>query len=283
MKKTILIPAVVATLSMTGLTIVPAAVTSAHSVHHAKHVKRVTTKMKEQHIYLTVTPGMKLGPDGKLHDAFSPANFTLVEGVPAKITIYNYDNMKHSVTSSALGINFQANPSKKNGAPGVVTYSFTPKKDGTFTWQCIDPCDMPNKQWSMSHKGYMEGTIKVVPPSKAVQDITLTVMPGGKLGPDGKLHDAFSPANFTVEKGVPVHLTIYNYDNMKHSVTSSALGINFVGKPSKKNGAAGVAHYTFTPKKDGNYSWQCIYPCDMPNHQWSMSHKGFMEGTVHVE
>ncbi len=280
MKKVILIPAIVATLSMTGLTVVPAALTSAHSVHHTN---RVSTKMKEQHIYLTVTPGMKLGPDGKLHDAFSPANFTLVEGVPAKITIYNYDNMKHSVTSPSLGINFLAVPSKKNGAPGIATYSFTPKKTGTFNWQCIYPCDMPNKQWSMSHFGYMEGKITVVPPSKAVQDIALTVMPGGKLGPDGKLHDAFSPANITVEKGVPVHLTIYNYDNMKHSFTSGALGINFLAKPSQKNGEAGVASYTFTPRKTGNYSWQCIYPCDLPNHQWSMAHTGYMLGTIHVE
>jgi len=163
-RKAILIPAVVATLSMTGLTVIPAAVTSAHVVNHVKHVKhvkRVTTKMKEQHIYLTVTPGMKLGPDGKLHDAFSPANFTLVEGVPAKITIYNYDNMKHSVTSGALGINFLGKPSKKNGAAGVASYTFTPKKDGNYSWQCIYPCDMPNKQWSMSHKGYMQGTIHV--------------------------------------------------------------------------------------------------------------------------
>ena len=280
MKKAILIPAIVATLSMTGLTVVPAAVTSAHSVHH---VRRAATKMTVQHIYLTVTPGMKLGPDGKLHDAFSPANFTLVEGVPAKITIYNYDNMKHSITNSALGINFQTRSSKKNGAPGVITYSFTPKKIGTFNWQCIDPCDLPNKQWAMSHFGYMEGKITVVPPSRAVQDIALTVMPGGKLGPDGKLHDAFSPADITIEKGVPVHMTIYNYDNMKHSFTSGALGINFLANPSKKNGAAGVASYTFTPKKEGNYSWQCIYPCDLPNKQWAMSHKGYMQGIIHVQ
>lgn len=278
MKKGLLLPAVVATVSMLTLTVAPTAITSAHAVHHvAKHA----SKMKVQHIYLTVTPGMKLGPDGKLHDAFSPANFTLVQGVPAEVTIYNYDNMKHSVTSPSLGINFEAVPSKKNGTPGVATYKFTPKKVGTYNWQCIYPCDLPNKQWSMTHKGYMEGTIHVVPAKKAAQDISLTVMPGGKLGPDGKLHDAFSPANIDIQRGVPVHLTIYNYDNMKHSFTSS-LG-NFLAKPSRRNGAAGVAFYTFTPKKDGTYQWNCIYPCDLPNKQWSMTHKGFMVGDIHVQ
>lgn len=74
----------VATMSMAGLTAVPAAITSAHAVHN--HVKQ-TSKLKVQHIYLTVIPGMKLDLVGKLHDAFSPANFTLVQGVPANITI----------------------------------------------------------------------------------------------------------------------------------------------------------------------------------------------------
>lgn len=101
MKKAILIPTVVAILSKTGFIVVPTAITSAHSTHR---VQCTATKLKEQHIYLTVTLGMKLGADGKLRDAFSLANFALVEGVAAKITIYNYDNMKHSVTSFMLGI-----------------------------------------------------------------------------------------------------------------------------------------------------------------------------------
>ncbi|QQE78318.1 hypothetical protein [Alicyclobacillus sp. SO9] len=240
------------------------------------------SSMNHQYIYLTVRPGGKLGPDGKDHDAFSPANFTLVEGVPTTVTIYNYDNMKHSITNSALGINFQAKPSSKNGQPGVKSFTFTPNKAGSFTWNCVDPCDTPNNGWSMSHKGYMMGTIKVVPDTQPTQDIALTVMPGGKLGSDGKLHDAFSPANFTVEKGIPVKLTIYNYDNMKHSITNSALGINFQAKPSTKKDQPGVKTFTFTPKKDGSFTWNCVDPCDTPNGGWSMSHSGYMMGTIKV-
>lgn len=245
-------------------------------------VTQVST-LKQEHIYLTVLPGGKLGPDGKKHDAFSPSDFTLVQGVPVTITIYNFDNMKHSITNTDLGLNIQANPAKKDGAPGVTTFTFTPAKAGDFQWNCIDPCDLDNNQWSMSHSGYMTGTIHVVPKQKAVQDVSLTVMPGGKLGSDGKEHDAFLPANFTMEQGVPVKLTIYNYDNMKHSIASPDLKLNIQAKPSKKDGDPGVTTYTFTPTKTGSFLWNCIDPCDLDNNQWSMSHTGYMMGKITVE
>lgn len=242
-----------------------------------------STTLTKQHIYLTVLPGGKLGPDGKKHDAFSPSDFTMVQGVPVTITIYNFDNMKHSVTSSDLGLNIQANPSKKDGDPGVTTVTFTPSKAGDFKWQCVDPCDTDNNQWSMSHDGYMMGTIHIIPNQNPTQDISLTVMPGGKLGSDGKQHDAFLPANFTLEKGVPVKLTIYNYDGMKHSLTSPDLNLNIQANPSPKDGQPGVTTFTFTPEKAGSFKWQCIDPCDTDNNQWSMSHDGYMMGTITVE
>ncbi|QQE78461.1 hypothetical protein [Alicyclobacillus sp. SO9] len=245
--------------------------------------KTTSTSLKKQHIYLTVLPGGKLGSDGKKHDAFSPSNFTLVKGVPTTITIYNFDDMKHSVTNSKLGLNIQANPSKKDGKPGVTTVTFTPKQVGDFTWQCVDPCDTDNNGWAMSHTGYMKGTIHVVPNQKATQDISLTVMPGGKLGPDGKKHDAFLPANFTMQKGVPVKLTIYNYDDMKHSITSPKLNLNVQANPSKKDGKAGVTTVTFTPKQAGTFQWNCVDPCDTDNNGWAMSHSGYMMGNITVQ
>ncbi|WDL98802.1 hypothetical protein [Alicyclobacillus sp. ALC3] len=115
----------------------------------------------KQHVHLTILPGMKLGPDGKKHDAFSPANFTLMRGVQTEIIIYNYDDMPHSLTDPALGLNVQAAPSKESGRPGVTTVTFTPTHAGTSTWRCVDPCDLDNGQWAMSHPGYMTGSITV--------------------------------------------------------------------------------------------------------------------------
>lgn len=114
-----------------------------------------------QNIYLRVLPGGKLGPDGKKHDAFSPSNFTITQGVPVTITITNFDNMQHSLTAPALGLNIQASPAQQGGAPGVTKITFTPSKPGNFQWRCIDPCDLDNNQWAMSHNGYMMGTITV--------------------------------------------------------------------------------------------------------------------------
>lgn len=289
MKKTLLIPVVsLSLLVLAGCGTQNNNTTNASpSTAPANTASTTATTAKsaltKQNIYLTVLPGGKLGPDGKMHDAFSPSDFTIVKGVPVTITIYNFDNMKHSVTNSDLGLNIQANPSKKDGDPGVTTFTFTPSKVGDFKWQCVDPCDNDNNQWSMSHTGYMMGTIHVVPNQNPTQDVSLTVMPGGKLGSDGKKHDAFLPADFTLQKGVPVKLTIYNYDDMKHSITNSDLGLNIQANPSKKDGQAGVTTFTFTPKKAGSFTWNCIDPCDNDNNQWAMSHAGYMTGTITVQ
>lgn len=112
---------------------------------------------------ITILPGMKLGPDGKLHDAFSPATLRVTQGQQVDVTVYNYDNMKHSFTSSALGVNEQLNPSPKNGEPGVTHFTFVANRAGTFTFECVDPCDMSNGGWSMAHQGYMIGSVTVAP------------------------------------------------------------------------------------------------------------------------
>ena len=100
----------------------------------------------------------------------------------------------------------------------------------------------------------------------------------GKLGPDGSWHDAFLPAGFTVRAGESVTVTVYNYDDMPHSFTSQALGVNqtilggSASAPSKTT-------FTFTaPSQPGNYLWWCALPCD----PYSMSTIGFMRGYVTV-
>ncbi|MGA3112537.1 MAG: hypothetical protein ABSE15_11030, partial [Candidatus Bathyarchaeia archaeon] len=51
-------------------------------------------------------------------------------------------------------------------------------------------------------------------------DITLSVQGSLLLGPDGKLHDAFVPCNFTVYANQVVNLTFVNLDGADHSFTS---------------------------------------------------------------
>ena len=100
----------------------------------------------------------------------------------------------------------------------------------------------------------------------------------GKKGSDGNWHDAYLPADFSVNAGATVHVTVYNYDDMPHSFTATEIGVNqeiaagSEGKPSKTT-------FTFTaPAQAGSYEWFCDMPCD----PWAMSHEGFMRGHVRV-
>ncbi len=97
---------------------------------------------------LSVTPGIKPGPDGKLHDAFSVTSFDVRAGQPVKLVINNTDNTEHSITSPSAGVNIIVRP-------GTHTYTLLVKKTGTFEWYCNYPCD----PFSMMHNGYMRGTI----------------------------------------------------------------------------------------------------------------------------
>lgn len=100
----------------------------------------------------------------------------------------------------------------------------------------------------------------------------------GRLGPDGKWHDAFLPADFTVRPGAKVTVTVTNYDGGAHSFTSPALRVNAVVA------AGSMQHphqttFTFTaPKQAGRYAWWCAMPCD----PWAMAHDGYMRGYVTV-
>jgi heme/copper-type cytochrome/quinol oxidase subunit 2 len=101
-------------------------------------------------VYLTVSPGVKPGADGKLHDAFSVTDFYAHVGQPVKLVINSTDNADHSITSPAAGVSIVVRP-------GVHTYTLLVRKAGRFSWFCSYPCD----PYSMSHVGYMRGYITV--------------------------------------------------------------------------------------------------------------------------
>lgn len=292
MKKALLIAVAVPALFLAGCGTTSNSTSNANPTTAATNTTTNTTNtssssttkpaLSQQDISLTILPGGKKGSDGKMHDTYSPANITVVQGVPVKLTIYNYDNMKHSYTSADLGLNVQAKPSKKDGVPGVTTVTFTPKKAGKHGWVCVDPCDKDANGWAMSHDGYMKGTIDVVPFNNK-QYIDLTIKDGLKYASkDGKMHDAYSPTDFTVKKGVPVQVTVTNYDTGEHSMSSSALGLKQVMKAAKKTGVPTTTTFTFTPKKDGTFNWHCAISCDGGMSSYSMTHQGYMQGQIKV-
>lgn len=99
-------------------------------------------------LYLSVSPGIKPGPDGKLHDAFSVTNFDVHAGQPVKLVIDNADSAAHSITAPDAGVNIVVRP-------GTHSYTLIVHRSGLFHWYCAYPCD----PYSMMHDGYMRGTI----------------------------------------------------------------------------------------------------------------------------
>lgn len=114
-----------------------------------KQVVRVSgTAPVASTLYLSVSPGVKPGPDGKLHDAYSVTNFDVRAGQPVKLVIDNTDSSPHSITAPAAGVNIVVRP-------GTHTYTLLVHKSGVFQWYCDYPCD----PYAMTHSGYMRGTI----------------------------------------------------------------------------------------------------------------------------
>jgi len=121
--------------------------------------------------------------------------------------------------------------------------------------------------------------------SGPVQDVKLIVKSDdehGKMGPDGKWHDAFLPASFSVHAGDTVQVTVYNYDEGAHSFTSTSLSSTEVVDqqiPAGSEKTPSKTVFTFTaPTKPGKYLWWCDQPCD----PWAMKHIGYMRGYVTV-
>jgi hypothetical protein len=106
-------------------------------------------------------------------------------------------------------------------------------------------------------------------PTTAAKVVNLKVIPEGKKGPEGTLHDEFTVTEFNVKVGQPETLRIDNTDEVPHSITSAEAGVNIVVRP-------GTHDYTLDVSKAGKFEWNCAYPCD----PWSMAHTGYMAGYI---
>ncbi|WML43046.1 hypothetical protein [Neobacillus sp. PS3-40] len=252
------------------------------TVAASSSTKQDVQKSTPDNQYLVIEPGSKLGPDGKLHDAFINGDIKLTVGKPVTLHFLNYDGGTHTYTSGDLGLNVQIKGSTKKGEPAETTFTFTPNKTGDFTWLCADKCDGGNGQWAMAQQGYMQGKITVLPATNKVQYVSMVMNAGYKLGSDGKLHDAATGGDMTLKAEVPVELTVYNFDGGSHTVTNKDLGLNLEVTPSKKDGSPSVSTIQFTPSKAGKYMWNCMKPCDGENKDWSMAQPGYMMGNFTV-
>lgn len=108
---------------------------------------------------------------------------------------------------------------------------------------------------------------------------------------DGIGHDTFVPSHMTVKAGVPVTMTVYNYDEGPHTYTISKLNINKQIKAHVSDTQPSVTTFTVTFPKAGTYRWFCALPCDAGQGGWAMTpdrgghgaaQDGFMAGNVSV-
>lgn len=130
-----------------------------------------------------------------------------------------------------------------------------------------------------ANSGVPSATAVPVAKPEAVKLAVKTDVEHGRRGPDGKWHDAFLPADFTVHPGAQVTVTVTNYDSGQHTFTSPSLGVNAIIPGGGTLSAPHQMTFTFTaPKKAGKYQWWCAVPCD----PWAMAHNEYMRGFVTV-
>ena len=133
----------------------PGSHSAALAAHHAQ------VALPAERVNMVVVPGVHLGPDKKMHDAYTPTDLTAVAGQKIVVTVYNYDTGMHSFTAPALGLNVMIPAARQDGVPAVKTFSFTVKKAGAYRWLCVMPCDDLAKGWAMRHENYMAGTVTI--------------------------------------------------------------------------------------------------------------------------
>jgi plastocyanin len=148
-----------------------------------------------------------------------------------------------------------------------------------------NPGTQPGPRASMSTMMASSATPASTAPAAKAEAVKLTIKSDdehGRRGPDGKWHDAYLPANFTVHSGDKVTVTVYNYDTGSHTFTSptlSAAGLINEMIPAGTENAPHKTTFTFTaPSQTGKYLWWCAMPCD----PWAMTHIGYMRGYVTV-
>jgi heme/copper-type cytochrome/quinol oxidase subunit 2 len=118
-----------------------------------------------------------------------------------------------------------------------------------------------------------QGTAVAPATTAPAKTVSLKIVGGYKLGPDGKKHDAFSKTQFAVKVGQPLKLKINNTDDVAHSITAPVAGVNLTIKP-------GIHTYSLVVTQAGRFQWFCIIPCDSDAGGWAMSHSGFMAGYI---
>jgi len=107
----------------------------------------------------------------------------------------------------------------------------------------------------------------------AAKVVDVSVVPEGKVGPDGKKHDVFTKTEFAVKVGQPLKLRIDNTDTQPHSITSPEANVNITAMP-------GTHTYIVVVTAPGKYQWFCVYPCDSGANGWAMKHPGYMSGYI---
>lgn len=155
---------------------------------------------------------------------------------------------------------------------GQTSHAWAPYPQAQAYYQPIVKPDIP-----------ASATVAKLPPmmvSTPAATVTLKVDApplGGMYGSTGQVQDAYSPAYFAVPAGKTIHVTIYNYDTMRHTFTSPVLGLN-VWLHTATGSTPGKTTFTFKAPSTGYFTWFCDVPCD----SYSMSRGGFMKGEVHA-
>lgn len=129
---------------------------------------------------------------------------------------------------------------------------------------------------SMGSSGAAMSTMSGKP--EAVKLVMKSDSERAEKGPDGQWHDAVIPGNFMIHAGDKVTMTVYNYDDMPHTFTSTDLSVNQT-IPAGSENAPSKTMITFTAPAAGQYQWWCALPCD----PYSMSTDGLMKGMVTVK
>jgi heme/copper-type cytochrome/quinol oxidase subunit 2 len=131
-----------------------------------------------QHVTLCVLPSGSIGPDGRDHDTPAPSDFVLHRDVPVTFTIINYDDDLYTFYAPALDLAIAiaaGTPAHKTGEeadleavrPTTTTFTFTPRQQGEFRWQCAVMRDAPSRgaipdDARVGHDGFLAGWIKVL-------------------------------------------------------------------------------------------------------------------------
>jgi len=125
---------------------------------------------------------------------------------------------------------------------------------------------------------YSASTLKV--PAGATVDLTIISNDNGTSPPSGPFAHA---QGIIGEERVDGRATVVNPQQIAHTFTVPALGLNIVVPAAPNNGTVRV-EASFKVPKAGEYRWQCMAPCGTGETGWGgpMATEGFMAGTLEV-